>query len=315
MLAALRYDVGTDYMNYYHMFLTYADLPVQNLLQSNNWVLLGVYSISRVAGLFGTPELFFFLFAAVIYVPVAWRIMEMKDKEPVWILAFLFLLDGFTSGMNIMRQAAASSLCFFALKYVHERNLLKYLITIVLAAAFHITAIVFLPVYYIWHRRQKLAAFHIRTWLIVIAYAVVALNFSSFAALLGEQYSNYGNQRILGRNLSLLLNFLWLVVFLLFKKAIVRNDPQSGLMIIMILIGNVLGLTGLRNTYAKRIGSYFLYGEFLLRTQLRYGFTKRSRWGILGLVLIYSVAIFVLTYAILGQSAIVPYQSVFGARS
>lgn len=314
LLAGLRYQVGTDYMNYYYLFLEHADLPFMDFLKTQNWMMLGLYFISRVAGLVDSPVLYYFLFAAVIYAPVAWRIVEQKDTEPVGILAFLFLLDGFTSGLNIMRQAAASSLCFFALKYVHEQKLLKYLITLVLAAAFHITAIVFAPVYYIWNRRRQLAQFNLRTWLIVIAYAVVALNFSSLAALLGEKYSRFGNERVLGRNFSLLLNFLWLLIFLLFHRAIVRNDPKSGLLTILILIGNILSLTGLRNTYAKRIGSYFTYCEFWLRTQLRYGFMRNGRWLIVGLVIIYSIAIFVLTYGVLGQSAIIPYQSVFGLR-
>lgn len=66
----------------------------------------------------------------------------------------LFLVVFFVTGalnleMNYLRNAKAIFIFLLAIKYIHEKKLIKYVLMILLAMSFHMSAIFYLPLYFV----------------------------------------------------------------------------------------------------------------------------------------------------------------------
>ena len=308
ILAGFRYGVGVDFLNYKHLYETYSGMTFAEYLNYEHITEISAYFFSKIAALFNFPQLFFILYAFFIYAPVAKIIMEREGKGETFFLALFFLLGSFSTGLNIMRQVAAASILLYSLKYITDRNLKKFVFAVVIAAVFHVSAIIILPLYFIWNKRDKFSIFQFKSWLIIAAYFVFALNLPLLLRLLGDRFDGYGTIQTQGRNLSILLNCIWMVIFLLFNKRITKHRAHDGLYVFMIIIGTILSFTGMFNVYLKRTAIYFNYPDFILLTQLKYVFDLKSRGAFYVLATVYSLFMFILTYYILGQTGIFPYQ-------
>lgn len=305
--AGIRYGVGTDYFHYLSMYHSHVNLSLTEYFRYSNASDFSFYLITKFCGLFNSPQLMYFIFAFFTYAPVAKFILERNEKGTVFFLSFFFLLGSFSSGLNIMRQMAAASIIFYSMKYLLNRNLKKFLLGILIATLFHVSALIVLPTYYLWNNRKKFSIYSFRSWLIILLYAFVVFNMSSILQLLGGRFEGYSLGKSQGRNLSILLNAIWMVIFVFFHKYYTKRNPQDGLFVLMIIIGSILSFSGMLNVYVKRIAIYFNYCDFLLLVQLRHVFTKRSKPLFYMLATAYSIIIFILTFYILGQSEIIPY--------
>ena len=118
ILAGWRYGVGVDYFNYLSLYNSHSKLTLLQYLSHDRKCEFAFYLISRFAGLFKSPQLFFALFAFFAYAPMAKVIMDRGDRKETFFLSFFFLISSFSTGLNIIRQIAAASITFFSLKYV-----------------------------------------------------------------------------------------------------------------------------------------------------------------------------------------------------
>lgn len=308
LMASYRYGVGTDYDNNYNMFNYYSKMSLNGYLNYSNAVEPAFYLFSKIAGLFKSYRFFFFLFAVAIYAPIVSFIASGKHRQPIFLMTFIFLLTSFTSGLNIMRQMAAVSICFYSTKFIIEKKHAKYLFGICVASLFHITALVMLPLYYVWSTRKRWSVFDLKTILIYIAYFSAAICVPYILRLMGGRYAGYVNNAVHSANLSIVLNVIWVSVYLLSRKRILKNNSEMKLFLIMAVIGMILSFTGLYSPYIKRIAIYFSCVEFVLLPQMSVVFSKRTRKFVYILIFIYEILIFILSYGVLGHSDIVPYR-------
>ena len=307
ILAGFRYGVGVDYLNYKYMYQSHSELSLIEYLQYDKRAEFAVYILSKIASIFNSQKMFFTLFSFFIYAPMAKVIMERKERKDTFFLALFFLLSSFPTGLNIMRQIAAASISMYSLKYVIDRNFKKFVLFIVFALMFHVSAIIILPIYFIWNKKNGFTIYQFKSWAIIAAYCIVAINLPFILQLISGRFDSYGLEQVQGRNLSIWLNCMWMVIYLLLHKYITKNRPQDGLFVFMIVIGTILSFTGIFNVYLKRTAIYFNYPEFILLIQLKNLFDFKSQRVFYFLATGYSLFIFILTYYILGQTGIFPY--------
>jgi hypothetical protein len=161
VLACIRgVDVGTDYVHYvahFHEVGSKAEnlfdvdwrsglssrfefgyyLLVYVLSRLTDNILLisfGVYFLSAVAILTGVTLLFRgkYVFAAYLFYLCAY-----------WLLGF-----------NVLRQAMAMSLVFLSISFVINRRLLAFLVVVALAVSIHRTALLVLPIYFLYSDKK-----------------------------------------------------------------------------------------------------------------------------------------------------------------
>ena len=143
IFAILRYNFGNDYRAY---------------MENHTWIRNGMenpfngeisfYYLNKF-----TPN-FYLLVAitSVFFIYVIYKLIASNlDGLYVQLALVIFLINPYLFLMNLsaIRQCIAMCIFIIATKYIQKRNLLKYLLLILLAVTFHTSALILFPVYFI----------------------------------------------------------------------------------------------------------------------------------------------------------------------
>ena len=140
---AVRYDFGNDYMPYMLMHKELQNMSIFNSHYEFGWIILNkfvynFYLLVSVLSIFNCYVYFRFINR---YVPLQFW----------WLAVFIYVFN--TNFMLIqasaMRQTVAILVFIYSIKYIINRNFGKYFIACLIASAFHSSAILLLPVYWI----------------------------------------------------------------------------------------------------------------------------------------------------------------------
>lgn len=141
-LSACRIASGNDYWNYTYMFSLIAQgrhVSSEfsfNMLVRGMQLLCGEDNYLAVFGLFSVVTVFFFLKG----------ICDQSDY--VWGSLFLFLANGYYfSSFNSVRYYLVLAIALFSIRYLFREEYGKFLLWILVAAGFHKSVILVLPVY------------------------------------------------------------------------------------------------------------------------------------------------------------------------
>ncbi|MGG5359261.1 MULTISPECIES: EpsG family protein [unclassified Enterococcus] len=144
LVAALRYKVGTDYT-------VYSTLQIPELLRGVDYKLKNEYLyqyLIKIGMSMGDVQWVFVLTHAVLLFFI-WQAFRNSSLDLRFSI-FLFIFGAsFNTSLNIMRQSIATAVFLFAIKYIIERKLVKYLCMMIIAFLFHKTAVAFIPMYFL----------------------------------------------------------------------------------------------------------------------------------------------------------------------
>ena len=307
LLAALRFNVGTDFENYAKIYEANSKLSFINWFKESrslDGTRIGVWLISRIAGVFHSQVLFFGIAAFLIYFPIAYSFKKNCDANIIFVLSFAFLLGPFSTGLNTIKQAIAISVLFLGYKYIYKRSFIKYFIVVLAAMCFHVTAAVGIIPYFICNINFLRAnSKNIIIWLAILLIGAVGI---LILYKVGGRFAGYFDYSGQINNRTFFIFLCWLIVFIFFKNKYIQADKRNLLLINTFLIGVLLSLTGFISPYIKRIASYYTFVDFLLIAQLPSLSGKNSKW-VKALVLLYFIGMFILSYVILGQADLIPY--------
>ena len=76
-------------------------------------------------------------------------------SQIVWLSCILFLLCSFNQSLFVIRQYLAMTVLFVSLKFILRRDLLRFVVCVLVAFFFHRTAIIFLPVFFLYGIENK----------------------------------------------------------------------------------------------------------------------------------------------------------------
>lgn len=140
-VAVFRFDVGYDYPAYYGMATsTYTD-ELDRIEPFSRYII-------ECAKYLGHPYILFILFGIPTYCIVFWFCSKTKSFQlAFWTYVCLFLLESF----GTIRQAAAMSIILCAIVYLTKKKIVPYILLCLLASLFHFTAIIMLPIYFVYY--------------------------------------------------------------------------------------------------------------------------------------------------------------------
>ena len=149
LVIGLRYGFGIDYPAYLHIFEHLGNTWSVERLEP------GFYFLNWIIKALGAPGevMIFICFLISLY----FLHITIQKYSPYPELSYLIffsigLLFFYTSGI---RQAIAISLCFFSVRYIFEKRVYPFLIILLVATTFHLTALIFLPVYFLARKTFK----------------------------------------------------------------------------------------------------------------------------------------------------------------
>ena len=312
VFAAGRYHVGTDSNTYIHMFECYTLLPWSKILQSGEVLFC---ASAKICYMLGGRVLTWGVFAALTVIPI-YLAIHRQYPELYGVAAFFsFLSVYFAFSFNITRQFIAVALIVWGMKYVFENKLIPFLLVIVLASGFHLSAPVAGLIWFLWdHKRnepingQKKAILLITITIFIFGYQE-AISYITGRVSLFESYASYADISTRGQNRDLYLHIVELVVLLLLKGKMKIEDKRIEVMYSLLIVSVLIGFTGFTHPQVKRLAYYYAVpAKMILFGYLPNCFTENSKKLAVALVCIYTAAYFTLTAYILGESNLIPYQ-------
>lgn len=159
LLASLRHVIGFDYRFYESIFQTVAVSGPGGADWSEPGYLLLNWAVSLLGGNY---RVFLFVFHFLL-TTLTFTWIGRYSPAP-WLSVLLFLtLQTFALSMNFLRQALAASIAIWTYPFLKNRRFLPACGLVLLAACFHRTALVMLPLCFLFtlpptRRRYGLAA-------------------------------------------------------------------------------------------------------------------------------------------------------------
>lgn len=239
-----------------------------------------------------------------------------KQSDAIVLAAMMFILTGsFFLSLNVVAQFMAISVCLFACTFAQERKPVWFFALIALAACFHISALVFIPIYIL----PKLNIKPVWCAVVVVASLVVAQFcfplVKKLVAMVVPAYVRY---------FSMSADFEWIffaigaAVFVVgtyyFPKG--KDKPYFKIW----YYANVIGLIALcfsgNIPFMKRINYYFAAPHFLLLPLIIQCEEKPSWRKIMTatMLALFVAETFVAVY-LMNKNGILPYQTCFDSRT
>lgn len=310
VFAGIRFRVGTDYSNYYNIFLALQKIDFVDVFDELNISSdLGFYLMAKIFLYFLEIETIYGLYAFVIVSIFVYTILSQYKQYNLTLSYLFFLFIFFSTSLNILRQCVAVVIIFYSLKYIFCNNLYKFLLFIALSAMIHSSAIIVLPLYFMWNHKQNrcvdIRFIFIVSLVGIYLWQTILKELNSFGYF--TQYSNYMKDvEVESNNITFYIKFLITLLTLYFKKYIYSKDFRIQLFVAMYIIGTMADFLGFFSPYIKRIGLYYSFSEILIVPMFVHAFKdfKLVSFIIITLIILY----FTLDVYTLKHADLIPYR-------
>lgn len=144
-----RYDVGVDYLSYYEVYNSMNGKFLSDFLQY--FMEPGYMLINYICQFLHLEACWVFLICGLIIFACFYQIIQYYGKKMnAGIAMFIFFAVLFGLSCNIMRQAVALAIVCTGIKYIEDKKIWNYLLTVFLTMMFHKSAIVCILFYWIY---------------------------------------------------------------------------------------------------------------------------------------------------------------------
>ncbi len=250
--AGFRYQVGSDYwqysVSYYGYYLSDLELFDEP----------GIKIVAKLAHLIYDDYATMFVIMSVITVgSVLYRLAKDSPFWMVSVLLYIFL-GGWHAAFNAVRQCAAAAILFCGHPFIRKRKLLSWTIIVLMASLFHISAIVFVCLY--WIPTKKLT-----TKKIILFFCVgvmLAFSYDTVWELVGFMKQEEFNLTIYATShvsfFRIIVSWVPTIFYFLVVKKHVEDEDRSAMNFYAnySLVGATIMLAARYSTYLARTAIY-----------------------------------------------------------
>jgi len=243
-IAFIRYDVGYDYIAYYPLILnkSYNFEPISN-------------GICMMLEPFNYPPLTISVFGLISYILVFTTIEHYSDDYKFGAIIYVCIF--YLSTLTTIRQGLAVAVTFWGFKYIIQKKIIQFIIVCVIASLIHKSALIAIPIYYIYHYCTIK-----KTFVIILLVAFII----SYIFLIFQDLGFYGSatnrivafqqgedMNVNGRYMRYAFCMFTAIIILIAKlKKIKLKDNCLSILIIGISFPFLIG-----TVYGVRISEYF----------------------------------------------------------
>jgi hypothetical protein len=173
LFFGLRGFIYTDWYSYYPFFEGTGTLWDGNLFHAPAGYTREVGFVAYTSIIKSIyPSYFFWVFISTAIDILMLNVIFQRYVK-YYVLAFIvfFVFGGCITEVNLMRNIKAILLFILSLKYLQERKIMPYMLLNALGILFHISAIVYIPMYFLLHRKLP----KILLWLVFIVGNILFL--------------------------------------------------------------------------------------------------------------------------------------------
>lgn len=316
---AIRYDIGTDYVNYLNI---YRNIEYINKIEP------AYYFINSILKNLNAHFQWVFVLSAFIF---SYGIFRSYPKRNAWILHYSVMTMLWFFSLNITRQAIAIAICLVAIRQFVKMKYSYFFLLTIIASTFHLSALVvtlvgaisLIPIRKsLKEKTLPLTFFYliIVTYLslnIIVNYIEQALAILNLTKYLGYFDGKYFVPAEKGSGLGILIRIAICIYFILNTKAIVSLNKNYWLITILIFGYAISTLLANYIVIFERLQVLFVLGNItlpyiLLNLNGKFKFAHRI---VLTLTLLLATYNYINTALNNDPNAkINPYQTIFSNR-
>lgn len=323
IIVGFRYQVGVDWEGYVRIFQDISSNSRLNSFTEN--LELGYFYINYSIGYLGLSYQWMFFVVAGF----TWYFYFKSVPKYIlpFFIFFLFTDEYFFWGMNGVRQFAAISIWVFSVKFIINKDLKLFILSILGASLFHQSAILLLPFYFVPY--QKL--YNRSYWLIIYFLSIIAVFFLDLSAIyqnldsliLGlsdnidtvQRYSNYAENGLSSNELSLGLGFFFKllinIVIIFLSKDLINKNYQLKPYFFLYFIGTILFNIFYEFQIIGRITNYFLIFRSLVLAFIIYHLILSKKYRIVAILIMVLYFLLFLSAMYASSNMCCPYSMKF----
>lgn len=197
----------------------------------------------------------FLLFVLAVYSIMSYFNVLRKYSPYLLVSIALFYLIIYVYSIFVLRQHLSMAIAFFSYKYIINRDWKRFFLCMLLAFSMHQTALVFVPVYFLYGIKRPRTLF--LTFVVIVSVlSVMSYVWLDNLSLFFEGYSHYENSR--GNTLTtLFISIVVLLVYVFSLRGAVFNDGVNRIVFICLVLYFGLLLTSWNFLAINRLILYF----------------------------------------------------------
>ncbi|MBE7175756.1 MAG: EpsG family protein [Mucilaginibacter polytrichastri] len=285
LFAGLRYRVGPDYGQYLDFFQTIAKFRDFSDMISEPFISgiileKGYVIYNYLCKDFGFH--FFLTSFALIAIGLKYTFIHQYAKFPLYSLALLFVIQYLTQDFGQIRQGFATGITIWSIHYIVKKKFIQFLFLVLIASAFHYSALIFLSAYFF----DKL---NLRYWLLFILicifqfviksdYLLILMAKFTYSPAINAKIASYAHSAKYGGELAFSLGNLFRIFlsgYLVLNERMLKQDRVLHLFATLYLWGYLIFCLFSFNTiFAARLNLYFRIVEVLLIPNILFLYRK-----------------------------------------
>lgn len=140
ILPACQYGVGCDYWSY-------VDIYQSNVFSKE--ILWGF--VNNAFSSLGLSPQSIFIFSSVLMITLWVSAICRNSKIPEMSILLFFFFDYYVFHVfGILRQGIAIAIVFYSYRYIKDRDVIRFLVSITVAFGFHYTSLLAIPLYWLY---------------------------------------------------------------------------------------------------------------------------------------------------------------------
>jgi len=318
IISGIRWKTGTDWNPYFNLFnnnQTFTDFF--SVLYEPGFLLVN----GIVKHLSSDYTLLLFTIATIV---IAVKYYAISVLSPFPLVSILINISFYAGDLFTVRQGIAIAFVAYSCVFITRKQFVYFVFTSFIAMSFHVTAIVFLPAYYIFHlefNNRKIIM-----WLILSFIFSLVINVGELFIYLSTVIFPFAGDKI-ARLMVMDINVasdipLWLrqtlgfskrmfivSALLLLSKKIRDNNFKGFLNLFVVSVFLYIFLNDLHPTF-KRLGMYYSFFEVLLLPYFIVIFKGNSKIPILLLLILYCYAKYIYGFES-NWDLFFPYEHIF----
>ena len=256
-VSAFRFDVGNDYRPYTNSFnrlvnLSTGELSVERMEKAYVFLI-------RYIQIFINDFQMLFIMVTLIVILLVYAILLKYCENPSLGLLGFYLLGFYFNSMNFMRNIIAGLIIVFAYKYIKDKSFLKFITIVLLASTFHISALLFIPFYFIFRLKFN--------YITLIVYSVFGGILFIFSRPMMEFVTKYVytfysplTSAEMFNGIPSVYSIFILVIFIcamLIRKELEKDSEWASMLIGAAFMDFYFGFLGSKHGILSRFAAYF----------------------------------------------------------
>lgn len=259
---------GSDVYGYVKKYISLEYINLRNFFESNfvnEEKDIIFYFSAKIINFLGLSHNAWLAILSGVFIFTVCLIIKKYSSGPLLSFLLLIGLGYLYFSMTGLRQATAMSIILIAYIFLREKNLLRFIITVIIASLFHSTALVFLIAYPLSYLKLNIKYIFILIIVILSSFLfsdqiLWLINLISWE----EQYTNYiqGEQTL--NYTGFIIQLIILFFCLIFKKSLLNINNKEITMYNLLVIGLIFQLLSTDIAVLFRLSLYFSIFSIIL---------------------------------------------------